>query len=159
MVEGVVVSLLQTLASFLFRNYLETTIPAVSEGGEKKEYICEISNPPSKRATETLLRDRIRWLNEKAIQENLGSIIGEREREIVEEFRQDSNLDSFVHWNMEYSRGKGCISKEKLFSYLQKRLKNISRSIALYHEKEAFHELENGYSRENSYFKELEEGF
>ncbi len=159
MVEGVVVSLLQTLASFLFKNYLETTIPTVSEGGEKQKYICEISNPPSKRATERLLKDRIRWLDEKAIQENLGNIIGEKERKIVEEFRRDSNLDSFIHWNMEYSQGKGCISKEELFSYLKKRLKNISRSIALYHEKEVFHELESGYSGENSYFKELKEEF
>ncbi len=177
MVETIVITIVKTLTTLLFKHYINTTTNQYYQQADNM--ICSSSYrdgdyseiEPLKIDIEQLLYKRVKEINEIAIEENLGNIIKSDEMQIVEKFRHDGQLSRFVHQNIQFKSieyrdevdrvfGKGCILKTQFLTYSKKRLQQIAREISLYHEHQAFDELENEiYQGDNRYFQELDRGF
>jgi len=185
MAESIVIALVKTLASFLFNQYLQTTVEVKVDGApywyyqEDSDNICafgyrngdysQIEN--LKLDIENRLHKQLKIFHNKAIYENFGKISKPDEKQIVDKFQKDDRLKQFVHFNIKYKKieyrdevnrvfGKGCIEKKLFFSYSKNRLREIKKEVSLHREHNAFDELEKGVSNgANSYFKELDEEF
>lgn len=185
MVESIVLALLKTLSSFLFDQYLQTTVEVKIDGApswyyqDESNYICSFSYRDGDYSqVENLKIDLLNYiqkdlqtLNDRVIYENFGRISKPDERQIVDKFKIDRELNQFVRFNIEYKKieyrdeinrvfGKGCIKKSLFLSYSKDRLRKIDREVSLHREEKAFDELENGMQRDNNrYFKELDGEF
>jgi len=183
MLEGLALSLVKTLATFLFDKYLRSTEQVKVDGAPSWYYtqedrkVCTYTFIDgdyryidyAKQLNRKAMEKEIQSITEKTIYENMSYVKGERELSIVNNFRKDRELPTFVKAKIEYPKisyenevnrvfVKGCIDKEVIYNYEKRKLQAITKSISLYHSNSAFDEMDEKYHG-NSLFEELEEGF
>jgi len=183
MLEGIALSLIKTMLTFMFEQYLHTTQEIKIDGAPPWYYqnedakICSYSVVDGDYRNIDILKydlskrvkKEIENINNRVIYENFDKIGSIEEIQIIEQFQKSGNLRKFVRFNIEYSKieyeeevnrvfGKGCIDKNLVISFNKKRLQKIVREISLYKSSKEFYELESGKS-ENRYFQELDAGF
>jgi len=88
------------------------------------------------------------------IYENIKNITNQKEKEIVNKWKIDSNLPVFVNKNLDYSRisyedeikatfVRACIPKKTFIDYQSKRLEIIKKEVLKFKSKSAINEMEN----------------
>jgi hypothetical protein len=183
MIEGLAFAILKTLSTFLFEQYLHTTVQVEIDGApswyyqEESNQLCTFSYRdgdysqinPLKQDLQRYIKRDIQTINDKVIYENFAKITRPEERRVVEQLKSDSQLSDFIRFNIQYPKityedevnrvfGKGCIQKSKIVEYTKKRLQVIVKEVSLQKERKAFNELESD-NIDNSYFQEMEAGF
>ncbi|QEP42842.1 hypothetical protein D5085_06690 [Ectothiorhodospiraceae bacterium BW-2] len=181
MLEGLLLSLVNTLASFLFEQYLKSTTEVEVDGAPRWYYHEEASKfctfnfidgdyyllERAKSANKQLMVQRIERLTDVVVYENLHQVRTVEERQMVNQFKQDPQLPLFVEAKMNFIKisyeeevervfVKGCIDKTTLEAYEKQRLIDISHRLSRYRAGNAFDELE-GQRESQGAFKELEQ--
>jgi len=183
MLEGIALTLIKTLASFIFNQYLVSTQTIEIDGApnwyyqSESEKICSFSVIDGdyrniNRLKIDLLHNlqlELKTLNDKAIYQTLNNIESEFDKNVLKEFRHNRELNDFIRFNIKYSKivyqddinrvfGKSCINKNLVLHFNQTRLQKIVQRISVHKADVQFQEMKTGHS-ENRYFQELEAGF
>jgi hypothetical protein len=185
MFETIALSLLKTLSSFLFQQYLDSTNEIYLDDAPSWYYqkesgqICSYSFVDGNYEKIDTLKFSISYQLEKNLKNINQMVFEERvlnvqpaDREFIEKFKIDKDLHSFTKRNITFKKivyvaevnrtfGKGCISSKDVYEYNKKRVNGIVKELSLKHAKDSFSELEeNEIKSSNSeidrYFEELE---
>ena len=165
MLEGLALSLLNTLASFIFENYLKDNY-TVTYGvpnwfyKESQNELCSfdyiygnyIYVDKLKYKLEKKLQNRIKDINNKVVYVNFKNAHDPKEKAIINKFK-DGDYRNFVHFNISFSKieyseelnrlfGKACIQKNVLMKFSKKRLQEIVHNVSLYHADKSFNQLD-----------------
>ena len=178
MLEGVALSLLNTLASFIFENYLKENYTATYGVPnwfykESQNELCSfeyingnyIYLDRLKHKLGNNLQSKIKDINNKVVYVNFKNIHDPKEKAIINQFKDGDNRD-FVHFNISFSKieysaelnrlfGKACIQKSALMEFSKQRLKKIVHNVSLYHADKSFNQLDEE-TRTDEVEKELE---
>jgi len=183
MLEGIALTLIKTLAGFMFNQYLNTTQTIEIDGAPNWYYqsesdkVCTFAVVDGdyrniNRLKVNLLGNlqyELKTLNEKAIYQSITNIESDFDKNVLKQFRHSRELNDFVRFNIKYSKivykdevnrvfGKSCINKDLILNFNQKRLQKIVQRISVHKADVQFQEMKTGHS-ENRYFQELEAGF
>jgi len=183
MLEGIALTIIKTMVSFMFEQYLYTVKDVNIENApnwyyqQESEKICSFSVIDGDYKNIDILKlellgklqKEIQDINDRVIYENFDKISSVKEKNIIIKFKNSKNLKNFVRFNIEYNKieykldvnrvfGKSCIDKNLILSFNKKRLQQIVKEVSLYKSSIEFNELDSGHS-ENRYFQELESEF
>lgn len=183
MLEGIALSLINTLISFMFEQYLHTTQEIKIDGApswyyqENNKNICSYTYLNGEFYNIDLLKLKLSQklekklinINDKVIYQNFDKISSIEEKEIINSFKRNMNFNDFIRFNITFAKieyekdvnklfGKGCIDKKTILSYNKTELRKIIKSVSLYKSEKEFQELKSGNS-DNSYFNELDSEF
>ncbi|EJF07258.1 hypothetical protein ThvES_00006480 [Thiovulum sp. ES] len=168
MIEGLALTLLNTLAAYLFEGALEYSVNVRIDGApswymvREDEMICsnayldgsysqvDYLKMSVHRKLESQLQDGL----DRSAYENFENISENSEKEIVHKFKNDPKLSSFVKNSTEFKHivyredegrifAKGCIKNSKIITYIKERFVSAKKDIAIYKSNKAFDELES----------------
>jgi hypothetical protein len=168
MIEGLALTLLNTLAAYLFEGALEYSVDVKIDGApswymvREDEMICSNSYLDGSYTKVDYLKMNIHRKLENQIQdgldrsayENFKNVSGDIERKVVSKFKNDPELSTFVRnetvfkhlvYREEEGRtfAKGCIENGKVINYIKERFVSAKREISVHKSNLAFDELEN----------------
>jgi hypothetical protein len=166
MIEGLALTLLNTLASYLFEGALEYTVDVKIDGApswymqREDGMICANSYLDGGYSKVDYLKMSIHGKLENQVQdgldrsayENFKNISDSYEKNIVDKFKNDSHLKTFIRYETKFKHivykedegrifAKGCISNEKVIKYVKGRFVNARKEISIHKAEKAFDEL------------------
>jgi hypothetical protein len=168
MVTVIVSALVETLTKHMFKNYLDAR-DQIEIGNAPSWYMkpvddqmCVFTHKSGGLDAIDIVKDKARLKMIKKIDktieiviyDNTKNITNQKEREIVENFKHDKYLPTFVDKNLSYSRisyedeidttfVQACIPKTTIIQYQTQRLKDIKKNVSKTKANNAFDELEN----------------
>ncbi len=161
-------ALVETLTKHMFSNYLDS-LDKVDIGGAPSWYMQPVDDDMCVFAHKSGDIDTIDFVKNKArlklikkiddtidivIYENVKNITNQKEKEIVDKWKMDTNLPIFVNKNLDYSRVsyedeikatfvRACIPKKIFIDYQSNRLKTIKKEVLKFKSNNAVDEMEN----------------
>lgn len=186
MVIVIASALIETLTKHMFQKYLNEK-DKVEIGGAPSWYekpiddrVCVFTNVKGGLSSIDTARDdakikmakTINGLVEITIHDNYKKIKNEKEKEVVEQWKTDSNLPIFVNKNIDFSRVvyedklditfvRACVDKKTIIKYQSERLSEIKKAVLKHKTKSAMQEMDNSIkgtskSSTNDSFGELD---
>jgi len=169
MIEGLALALMKTLASFLFKNYVLMQSKVDIEGAPswymnpKSSHVCVYDHQyGSYSAIDTAkanaypkMKTEISKIIEAVIYENYSDLKDPKEKKYVMLFKNDPDAPVFIRKNMGFPNitykkkhsvafVSGCIDKDTIIAYQQKRSDKIAYELTHKRANDAFGELESG---------------
>lgn len=168
--EGVCLELIKVLSSHLFKNYLENRHEVKLRGAPSwyykpldDQHVCVYATAKgdieavdkSREKTRSAMMDEINKIMTLVAEEQEKRVIVDaKDKQIVEAFKFDSEVSSFVDRHLEIDRmdyrdkierafARGCISKQEIVSYEEKRMHELQLSIINKRSSSAFDELDS----------------
>jgi len=164
-------ALVESLTKHMFSKYLDS-LDKVDIGGAPSWYMqpvdddmCVFSHKSGEIDTVDFVKNKARIKMIKKIDdtidiiiyENIKNITNEKEKELVNQWKVDSNLPVFVNKNLDYSRVsyedeikatfvRACIPKKIFIDYQSNRLEIIKKEVLKFKSKSAIIEMENELS-------------
>jgi len=179
MIALIATSLVKTLTSYLFGNYLKAHYGSVELDGapswygqQPDEAICVstfrdggLENLElTKTDAEIKLRKRVSGIIDLVIYKNFQNLQSDEEA-FLDRIKKDKKLPLFVKANTKFQNIKldkdenkvfvrSCLDKNALIKYEQKRVKELSRDITYYKADKVFDELDDGSTKGSGRIKD-----
>lgn len=169
MIEGIALALMKTLASFLFKNYVLMQSKVDIEGAPswymnpKSSNVCVYDHQSgsysaidtAKTNTYSKMETELSNIIEAVIYENYSDLKDPKEKKFVMLFKNDADAPAFIRKNMKFpgitykkklsmAFVSGCIDKDTIIEYQQKRSDKIAYELTHKRADDAFDELESG---------------
>ncbi len=170
MLSVITLALLKTLASFLFEQSLYTTVEYDIDDApywyyqEGSDEMCTFTYKQgglesveiAKKDAKNLMYKRIKTLTAKVAYENFSKVSNDKERLLVDKFKNDPDLHIFVDSYLTYVKVKhedeaaitfvkACIEKEKIMKYETKRTDELKKTVMIQKSDTALDELEQEF--------------
>jgi len=185
MLESIALGLLKTLASYMLKYYLNSTVGVKIDGApswfhkQDKGRICVFTYSQGSMASIDIAKNNAKGKMSKKINELIEIVIYDKYRdlrdpkeiELVNAFKKDELLPVFVNRSLKFRKieykkrnatafVKACIDNEVIQEYQKERMKKIVYQVSHKRASNAFDELDkdtgNGKKNSKDPFKELE---
>lgn len=168
MIESIGIALLKTLSTYLFKTYLLSQSKINIEGAPSwymknvPAQVCVYdfkrggmeAVDQAKAATYPKMQSELTYILESVIYENYSNLKDEKEKKFVMMFKNDPDAPIFIRSHMkfpaiEYKKDvhtafvKGCIDKDTIIAYQDKRVGTIKYELTHKRANDAFEELDN----------------
>ncbi len=172
MLESLAFALVKTLITFMFQQQLEAAQAVRMEGApswyarQVETKLCESSYAQggldavdaAKSNARAQLATRINRAMDVVIYDNFRQRKDPAERELIDRFRLDPDLPTFIEGNaadenIEYREqrrtgyARTCLAREKLEAYQTERVGNLRKSVTLHRRDRGFDELDGEMAR------------
>ena len=160
-------ALVETLVKHMFKNYLDAR-DQIEIGGAPSWYMAPVEDKMcvfthksggldmidiAKDNAKLKMIKKINGTIDIVIYENMKNIQNEKEKEVVNKWKKDSNLPVFINQNLDYSRVsfedeinttfvRACISNQTIITYQSERLKNIKKEVLKFKSRSAMDEMD-----------------
>ena len=160
-------ALVETLTKHMFKNYLDAQ-DKIEIGGAPSWYMMPVEDKMcvfthksggidmidiTKSNAKLKMVKKINGTIDIVIYENMKNIQNEKEKEVVNKWKQDSNLPVFVNQNLDFSRVvfedeidttfvRACISNQTIITYQSDRLKTIKKEVLKFKSKSALDDMD-----------------
>jgi len=168
MLESLAFALVKTFITFMFTQHLEHAQSVRIEGApgwyyqQTVNHICDSGSAyggfeavePAKAVARKQMVIRLEKALDSVVYENFRNQTEPTARALIERFKHDENLPTFVqsaviYENIEYKKKQStayarvCIPKERLVAYQEERVGKLRKAVTLHHRDRAFDELDN----------------